>query len=62
MGNKWKDIATRWNQLRFQNEVSNNHSLIERDGLSNLKYNEWGLEHKWGPDNVDNLLIVNVGI
>jgi hypothetical protein len=62
MGNKWKDNATRWNQLRFQNEVSINHSLIERDGLSNLKYNEWGLEHQWGLQCSDNLLIVNVGI
>ena len=54
--NKWKDIATRWNQLRFQNEVYFNHSLIEDDGISNLKYYEWGSEYN------DNVLIVNVGI
>ena len=56
MGDRWKDIATRWNQLRYQNEVYRNHSLIERDGISSLKYNEWGSEYN------DNVLTVNVGI
>jgi hypothetical protein len=37
-GNRWKDDNTRWNQLRFQNEVSKHISLINRDGLSTLKY------------------------
>ena len=38
LGNKWKDPSTRWNQLRFQNEVYRHVSLINRDGLSTLKY------------------------
>jgi hypothetical protein len=55
-GSKWKDIHTRYNQLRFNNEVLINPSLIENDGLSTLKYTLWG-------KTVDNNVIhLNVGI
>ena len=43
LGNKWKNNATRWNQLRFQNEVYRHVSLINRDGLSTLKYKTHGI-------------------
>jgi hypothetical protein len=42
LGNKWKDKSTRWNQLRFQNEVSKHISLLNRDGLSTLEFYEYG--------------------
>lgn len=54
--NKWKTEFTRWNQLRFYNEVKNNIDLIDTDGLSDLKYIEYGKSH------VDNVFYVNVGI
>lgn len=43
LNNKWKDQATRWNQLRFVNEVSLNDELLENDGLSNLEFIEHGI-------------------
>lgn len=43
LGNKWKDQATRWNQLRFHNEVSINKELLNNDGLSNLEFVEYGV-------------------
>jgi hypothetical protein len=46
MGNKWKDQATRWNQLRFHNEVSLNSELLENDGLSTLTFHVHGKEKK----------------
>lgn len=54
--NKWKDKATRWNQLRFHNEVLGNPSLTFGDGLSDLKYTEHG-KTKNG-----NITEINVGI
>ena len=36
--NKWKTNFTRYNQLRFYNEVSKNDNLLYNDGLSTLKY------------------------
>jgi N-terminal region of glycosyl transferase group 7/N-terminal domain of galactosyltransferase len=56
LGNKWKDQATRWNQLRFHNEVFLNPKLIEEDGISNLEFIEHGKKHK------GKILHVNVGI
>jgi hypothetical protein len=53
---KWKNQHTRWNQLRFHNEVSRNKELISSEGLSNLVY----AEH--GRFKVDNITHVNVGI
>jgi hypothetical protein len=56
LGNKWKDQATRWNQLRFHNEVFLDHDLIKKDGLSNLKYTEHGKTR------TNNILHINVGL
>ena len=39
--NKWKDKSTRWNQLRFNNEVSLNDELIRNEGLSDLLFVEY---------------------
>jgi hypothetical protein len=55
-GKGWKDHATRWNQLRFHNEVSLNPELITNDGLSDLKFHVYGKTYK------NNVLHVNVGI
>ena len=43
VGNKWKDQSTRWNQLRFQNEVAKHISLINNEGLSTLQYHTYGI-------------------
>ena len=40
LGNKWKDQATRWNQLRFQNEVSYHDELLYNDGIKDLQFVE----------------------
>jgi hypothetical protein len=56
LGNKWKDEATRWNQLRFQNEVSNHVSLLNRDGLSTLSFYEYGVNKE------DKITQINVAI
>ena len=56
LNNRWKTDATRWNQLRFHNEVSMNDELLLNDGLSNLEYIEHGVE------TVDNIIHINVGI
>jgi len=37
----WKNIVTRYNQLRFNNEVMRGHTDIANDGLNNLKYKEF---------------------
>jgi len=42
MGNTWKDETTRWNQLRYNNEVLKDDNLIYNDGLSTLEYYEYG--------------------
>lgn len=55
--NKWKFKATRWNQLRFFNEVRLNDDLLENDGLSNLEYIEHGVEKI-----NDKITHINVGI
>jgi len=55
-GEGWKDKSTRWNQLRFHNEVSLNPELSKDDGLSDLKFTEWGIKEE------NNVLHVNVGI
>jgi hypothetical protein len=36
--NKWKNQETRWNQLRFINDISRNPDIISTDGLSDLQY------------------------
>jgi hypothetical protein len=54
--NAWKDQATRWNQLRFHNEVFLNPKLIDEDGLSNLEFIEHSKTHK------GKILHINVGV
>jgi hypothetical protein len=54
--NKWKKSETRWNQLRFHNEVSKNDELLKNDGLSTLIY----ITH--GKENNNNVTKINVGI
>ena len=56
VGNKWKDQATRWNQLRFHNEVSLNDDLIDNDGLSTLTF------HVHGKHKENKLTQMNVGL
>lgn len=55
LGNKWKDQATRWNQLRFYNEVSLNDELLN-DGLSTLTF------HVHGKHKENKTTHINVGI
>lgn len=57
LGNKWKESATRYNQLRFINEVKNHYSLVNNDGLSNLQFTEYGFDK-----DDKNIRIINVGI
>lgn len=54
--NKWKSQATRWNQLRFHNEVLLNPDLVFGDGLSDLEFVEHGLTKE------NNITHINVGI
>ena len=55
--NKWKFKATRWNQLRFFNEVCKDNNLLKNDGLSTLEFVEHGLIKI-----TENITHVNVGI
>jgi len=55
--NNWKLKATRWNQVRYYNEVCLNDDLIKNDGLSTLEYIEYGT-HK--PE--DNVTIIDIGL
>ena len=43
LNNQWKDQNTRWNQLRFVNEVKKNDELLLNDGLSDLVFVEHGV-------------------
>ena len=54
--NKWKHQETRWNQLRFHNEVSKNNELLENDGLTDLDFVEYGKIIE------NNITHINVGI
>lgn len=56
LGNKWKDQATRWNQLRFHNEVSCNDELLFNEGLSDLSFTKHGIHVH------ENITMVNVGL
>jgi hypothetical protein len=56
LNNRWKDDNTRWNQLRFHNEVSNNDELVCGDGLSDLQFIEHGLTKE------NNITHINVGV
>jgi hypothetical protein len=54
--NAWKHQETRWNQLRFINEVCINNNLLLDDGLSNLEF------AKHSKIVNDNVVKINVGI
>jgi hypothetical protein len=41
VNNSWKDQSTRWNQLRFYNEVCKNDDLVYNEGLSSLDFTEY---------------------
>ena len=56
INNMWKDQATRWNQLRFHNEVSINDDLFNNDGLSTLTF------HVHGKNTENKLTQINVGL
>lgn len=56
LGLKWKNQTTRWNQLRFHNEVSRDDSLLMDDGLSDLSYREHSRSRK------KNVIYLNVGL
>lgn len=56
MGNKWKSKDTRWNQLRFTNEVKNHPSLLN-EGLSTLEFYEYGINIE-----NENIRTINVAI
>jgi hypothetical protein len=53
---RWKDDNSRWNQLRFNNEVQTGHRDDIEDGLNTLKY------HKYGVESNGNIRTINVGI
>ena len=53
-GQKWKDKATRYNQLRFVNEVSMHPSLLKKDGLSTVDYY---LKNKNIEDNIIHMIV-----
>lgn len=55
--NKWKSKATRWNQLRYHNEVTINDDLITNDGLSTLEFIEYGVNKI-----NENFTHINIGI
>lgn len=40
VGNGWKEITTRYNQLRYHNEIITGFKDTKKDGLSNCKYTE----------------------
>jgi len=42
--NKWKSEFTRYNQLRYHNEVKKNDNLLIKDGLTDLNFLEYGKE------------------
>ena len=54
--NGWKDKTTRYNQLRYFNEVSKGYINTKEDGLNNCEFKEHGYSH------VDNYSHVVVGI
>jgi hypothetical protein len=45
VGNGWKNITTRYNQLKYHNEVAKGYKDPKFDGLSNLEYKEHTYAH-----------------
>ena len=58
IGGRWKDDLTRWNQLRYNNEVLNGVYDDVEDGLSTCEYVLQGKHKKYHP----NIYHLNVGI
>jgi len=56
LGGRWKDQLTRWNQLRFTNEVTTGNRTYRQEGLNTLDY----VVH--GESNVNNVYHFTVGI
>jgi hypothetical protein len=56
LGNRWKDDNTRWNQLRFHNEVSLNNDLMIDDGVSSVEF----VQHAFIKDNNTYQAIVGI--
>jgi hypothetical protein len=54
LNNSWKNDITRWNQLRFYNEVCKDNNLLKNDGLSNLEFAEHG---KYVDKNVTRIVV-----
>jgi beta-1,4-galactosyltransferase 1 len=55
--NGWKNKATRWNQLRYHNEVYLNDDLLRNDGLSDLSFMEHGVNRI-----NNNTTIITIGV
>jgi hypothetical protein len=53
---RWRDDNSRWNQLRYNNEVQTGYRDDIEDGLSTLKY------HKYGVESSGSIRTINVGI
>jgi hypothetical protein len=53
---RWRDDNSRWNQLRYNNEVQIGHRDDIEDGLSTLKY------HVYSKTKENNIIHLNVGI
>jgi hypothetical protein len=45
VGNGWKEITTRYNQLKYHNEVTTGYKDTKNDGLSNCKFKEHSFNH-----------------
>ena len=56
INNSWKNITTRYNQLKFHNEMEQGHRNFKLDGLSNCKYKEYS------NSNINNQTHIVVGI
>jgi hypothetical protein len=52
----WKNQTTRYNQLRYHNEVLTNSVNFKDDGILTCTFREYG------KNTVDNIIQVNVGI
>jgi hypothetical protein len=57
LNNRWLDDNTRWNQLRFVNEVIENSEITKTDGLSDLQF----VVHRKTKIN-NNIQMITVGI
>lgn len=52
----WKEITTRYNQLKYHNEVLKNRKNIRKDGLSNCEYKQHNILR------IDKITHINVAI